>query len=369
MDILKVAVVSDIHIGHAKNKAIEIIANLKKAFPDNAETGELDIIFLAGDVFDTLLSLPDTDVIEADIWIAYMLNLCAKHDIVLRVLEGTPSHDWKQSERFITIAKILSIPVDVKYIKELSIEYIKRFDINVLYVPDEWQNTTERTLEDVKDLLKAKGLGKVDYAIMHGAFTFQLPEIVKTHKHDPEAYLKIVKEFIFIGHIHNYSRYDRIIAQGSFDRLSHGEEEPKGHVRATITEDSRNVVFVENESAKIFKTIDCTGLTLEESIIKVDIEVEAIPFGSYVRIVCDSNNPILSNMDVLVRRYPLLIWSKLSRSTEEEIIIDNGVDESVYIPITITNENIKQLLLDMIVNNEISPDVLISAEKILDEVI
>ena len=369
MSQLNVAVFSDIHLGGKRNTAEEIIKNLRIAFPNDASTAKLDIIFLAGDVFDGLLSLPDTAVTEISSWIAYLLYICAKHDILLRILEGTPSHDWKQSERFITISKIIKEPIDIKYVKELSIEYIEKFDINVLYVPDEWESSTEKTLSQVHELLRAKGLDKVDYAIMHGAFTHQLPEVVKCQKHDANSYLKIVRELIFIGHIHTHTTYDRIIAQGSFDRLSFGEEEPKGHVRAVVTDTGRNVTFVENKGAKIFKSIDCSFMSLEDTLSKIDSTVVGIIDGSYIRIIGNGDNPIFTNMNVLICKYPLLVWSKLIRDNEEEEEVFIEDDEVLFIPITITNANIRGLLMDRLNNSHINPEVLLIANELLSEVI
>ena len=371
MENFNAAILSDIHLGHPKNSTNDITTNLKKEFPHNATTAELDIIFLAGDVFDRLLSLPDEEVYYADMWIMYMLDLCSRYDIMLRILDGTKSHDWFQSNRFETIAKIMQTPCDVKYIKDLSIEYIAKFDINVLYVPDEWQNTTDRTLLDVYELLKAKGLNKVDYAIMHGAFDYQLGDHIKGHKHDSAKYLEIVNEIIFIGHIHTHSRHDRIIAQGSFDRLSHGEEEPKGHVRIKTTDSGPIIKFVENKNAKIFKTINCKSLDLEETFNKIDMDVSNLPNGSYVRIACTPDNPILSNINILISRYPLLIWSKLVKDIVSEIEIspEELTDEYEYIPITITNNNIKNLLLDRMMYLDLSSSSLMVAESILNEVI
>ena len=61
MTELNIACISDIHLGNKRNNARNIIKNLYAAFPDNSKTGELDIIFIAGDVFDSLFSLSDND--------------------------------------------------------------------------------------------------------------------------------------------------------------------------------------------------------------------------------------------------------------------------------------------------------------------
>jgi len=370
MTELNIACISDIHLGNKRNNARNIIKNLYAAFPDNSKTGELDIIFIAGDVFDSLFSLSDNDVVDIDLWIASLLQLCVKHDILLRVLDGTKSHDWFQSERFMTIANILNNKVDVKYYKEIAVEYIERFGINVLYVPDEANDTTEKTLKQVKEILEAKGLKRVDYAVMHGQFEHQLPPFIKVQKHDSKEYLALVKELIFVGHIHTHSVYKRIIAQGSFDRISHGEEEPKGHVRVVMKSNGdRNIKFIENKKATIFKTINCTGLTLDDTIIKIDIEAGDLPDNSHVRVCGNADNPIFTNMNMLVARYPLLVWSKLINETHEEIEIDDITTDVNYIPITITKNNIKDLLLNRIQLIPRSENVLKCINGILNEIV
>lgn len=369
MKPIKIAVVSDIHLGHKKNTATEIIRNLKNAFPNDATTAELDIIFLAGDIFDDLLSLNDEEVIEIDFWIAYMLNICARHKIKLRVLEGTPSHDWCQSNRFVSINEFAEINCDLKYIKDLSIEYFEDFDCNVLYIPDEWEDNTDKTFNQVKELLKAKGLRSVDIGIMHGAFNFQLPSYVKTQKHNEEEYLKIVKENIFIGHIHTHTQYKRIVAQGSFDRLAHGEEEPKGHVRANILGNGeRYVTFIENVNAKKFITVHCIyDESLTDVLNKINNTVNQLPDGSYVRIEAMIDNPIITNMELLIRQYPLFTWSKIVREVDDLEEEQSVIDETIYTPIMITRDNIKDLLINRLIANGTSKDILDVSNIILEE--
>lgn len=368
---LSIASISDIHLGHAKNTSSRIINNLEKAFPYNSETADLDIIFIPGDVFDKLLYLPDTDVKEIDIWIVTFLQRCAKYDILVRIIEGTPSHEWNQSERFITIANMLNIGVDIKYVSTISVEYIEKFNINVLYIPDKATESPEVTLEKVKEIITAKGLKTVDYALMHGQFEFQLPPMVKAEKHSSDEYLKLVTGLIFVGHVHTFSTNDRIIAQGSFDRLAHGEEEAKGHVRAYVSDKSKTkITFVENKDALVFKSIDCDNLSLEETFELIDSVVTKLPEDAHIRVCGNSANPIFSNINVLIRKYPLLTWSKLIKDMEEEIIQDDAdslVDE--YIPVTITKENIRELLINRVSRFNPSPVLLNNINNILDDVL
>jgi len=327
----RIAVLSDLHLGHKRNKTEDIIYALKRALPDNQETSELDMIVLCGDVFDRLLEYPDEDVTHINIWIFELLQLCSKYDIVLRVLEGTPSHDRFQSEIFNTIKHISGFNVDLKYFKTLDIEHNEKFGYTFLYVPDEWEVTTDKTLEDVKALMKAKNLDKVDFAFMHGNFDYQMPtHLKKIPRHNSDEYLKLIKYYIFIGHIHIFSFKDRIIAQGSFDRLAHGEESPKGHVRAVITNEfEKEFFFVENKLARVYKTFKCYKYNLDETLDFLRKKVLRLPNKACVRIEAKQDHPIFSNMNQLVAMYPTVVWSKLVKSEDDEIKIEN-IEEVVY---------------------------------------
>lgn len=370
MDEFKIATISDIHLGSKRNDDAVIIANLNTAIPDNAETADLDMIVLVGDVFDGLLNLSDNGIHEIDIWIVRILRICKKYDIELRVLRGTPSHDWKQSKRFETLNDISQIGCSLKYVDTLSIEHIDRFNLDILYVPDEWDDSAEKTLSQVYDLMSLKGIEKVDYAFIHGAFPHQYPPHVKTPVHNPEKYLELVDKLIFVGHVHTYSKYDRIFAQGSFDRLSHGEEEPKGHLRATVRSNTDYTVkFIENINAKKFITIECVDLELQETLNTIESRMVNIPDGSAVRISCSPDNPILTSMDHLVIRYPFISWSKIIRSEEliSEQIKDESLDDDTFVPITITRDNISKMVMDRLLLKDTMVLQLTRVEQFLTE--
>lgn len=365
-----VAVASDLHLGNTRNNALEIANNLRAAFPDNVETAKLHMICIAGDVFDKLLSLSNEDVHEIDFWFAYMLRLCKKHNIMFRILDGTKSHDWYQSRRVETLNKIMGCDCDLKYVRDLSIEYIPKFDINILYVPDEWNTTTERTLTQVKDLLRAKGLDQVDYAMMHGQFEYQLPAHIEAQKHSSSEYLKIVRELIFIGHVHKHSRYDRIIAQGSFDRLTHGEEEPKGHVRAYCRPSGEHdIVFIENKNAKRFVTVNCVGLDANSTLLKIEDSVKDLPDGSHIRLEADTDNPVLGNMEAIVRSYSRFSWKTLGREQKTEKDKEDEDEESGAAAVTFTQDNLGQLLMERLVKKDATNEMLLFADLVLTEVL
>lgn len=369
----RIASASDLHLGHVKNPPEEMVARLKKAFPRDAETAKLDVIVLAGDVYDHLLNLPQGSVSIIDEWIIYMLRLCKAMDIQLWVLRGTPSHDRDQSARFEWLNKVFDIGCDLLYVDTLRIVWMPKFGIHVLFVPDEWNDSAEKTLEEVHALMRQQGISKVDYAIMHGQFEYQLPPVVKAQKHSSEEYLKIVDKLIFIGHVHLFSRHERIIAQGSFDRIAHGEESPKGHVRAVVRDrDDFEIYFVETEDAKLFKTVDCRGLGFEDSHEKVLEQVQHLPDGSHVRVLANRGNPILQSISTYEKKMPHFFWTGLGKDEDEKTLLEQTEllqSKQDYVPIEITRDNVQKLLAEALHAADLEPHIFQLAERKLAELV
>lgn len=368
-DELVIDAFGDIHLGHPVCPTPHIVKNLRGAWRESADLEKVDILLYNGDVFDRLLPYSNEFLFEIESWAMHTLRLCKKYGIALRILAGTPRHDNHQSTVFERLNETAEIGADLKYVKTLSIEYIERYGITVLYVPDEINHETHTTLSQVHELLKAKGLNQVDYAFMHGAFDYQLPEIASDHKHDTQAYLAIVRKAIIISHIHKFSRFERIVAPGSFDRLCHGEEEPKGHVRLTVRGDDVDVQFVENVNAMKFITVDCTGLEMEDLLEKVDKVAFGLPPASRVRIKAEADHPIFTSMENLIRRHPLVDWDKKKIVSEEDqkvFVID---EEDVYRPIALTKENLGELLMARVAAASLPADVLGYAREIMQEVL
>jgi DNA repair exonuclease SbcCD nuclease subunit len=343
---INIASVSDIHLGHPRTETLAIVDNLYKAFPDNEETAKLDLILLAGDVFDRLLTLPQEEVDAIQEWIAWLLHLCVKYNIILRVLEGTPSHDWKQSRQFANINAGLKQPANLKYVETLSIETIEELGgLTVLYVPDEWNHDANVTWLQVCDLLKEHGLEKVDVACMHGAFDYQLP-IESIKNHSAERYQSIVNHFIVIGHVHIRSKKGIIHAQGSFDRLSHGEESAKGHYRLTISPKGNHSHFVENKDAKLYMTVDCREMTVEE-LFKYMRSIEDLRHGTALRFLIQRESELFRDVREIRRAFPQFkITTQADELKVPEAQTLRQTGESIERPISITPTNIDHLVKD-----------------------
>lgn len=367
---LRLASISDIHLGNRLVPVHEMIPKLDKIFPDNSKLAELDIIFFGGDVFDRLLSLPDDGVTQIKHWINRFLRRCKRHDVMVRVLEGTPSHDWGQNKLFIEINEIGQIGCDVVYQDTLCIEHIERLGIDVLYVPDEWEFETDDTWKQVTKLLADRGLSKVDFCIMHGSFEYQLPSHVQVPMHKEERYLSITRHYIFIGHIHKHLPKGRIIPNGSFDRLCHGEEEPKGYVRAVIRKDGDDeILFIPNEDAKKFVTVDCAGLDISEAIAKVEQTCETLPDGSHVRIQARRTDSIFTGLSAVREQYPLLFWS--TKEIKDDVNKTDTLTKlsAKFKGVEINRENIVELLMKRIEGQCDDPAVLSRCRQRLEEVV
>lgn len=367
---LKIGFISDIHLYHHKTPTSQIVEEIKHYF--NKDTlSDLNILFIGGDFFDRLVTMSKDITIEAFDCIYYLLRYCKETDTQLRILEGTPSHDWQQSKWFIRINELSNIGCDVKYFTDVEVEYNERYDINVLYIPDEWDADTTKTLDYAKSLLKKKNLSQVDLAIMHGAFTYQLPQIARAPKHNEEEYLKLVKYYISIGHIHKHSVYERILAQGSFSRLIHGEEEPKGFIIAEIDPDgSMSYSFIENTEALQYIDIDISYTSVEESFRRIRARLSGVKDMSYIRLLVEKDHPILKDLDTVWKTFSQYRWSPVK-------IIDDKIKKTQeispllfqdYQAIQLTTSNLSQQLLERLVNKGYTQKEVEMAEVLLQEV-
>lgn len=355
MKDLIAACFSDIHLAHKANDTLSIIRMLETEIFEKKLLDKIDILFLAGDTFDRLIQLDYPYLPDIDAFAAKLIRECELKNVILRIMEGTPSHDRRQPERFKTIFEIIHSNADFAYVDTLRIEYIAKYDAHVLYIPDEWKADNDETLQEVKALMASKGLEQVDIAVMHGQFSYQMPAHIKGLPiHDAEAYQKLVRTVIFIGHVHTHSRYGKIVAQGSFDRLRHGEEEAKGYVIARIKNNGVTISFIENKAARIYKTIELYDLDITESMSKIETALKGQPMDICLRIEAEIDHPIFVNVGQLEKRFPTVTFSKLpkDRTTGESInlVVHNEFDD--WKGITITKENIIDLVMERISTDE-----------------
>ncbi len=364
---IRTIVISDIHLGHSRNNTDHILNSLYMFFRNLENPATIDIIFLAGDVFDSLLDFDSNEAMDITFWIDWLLDYCSKNNIRLRVLKGTNSHDWDQSSWFLHIANLTKSPVDLRYIPNLFIENIPELDFNILYIPDEWNADNDVTYHQVLDLLKQNNLTQVDLICMHGQFDYQIPEhLKKIPRHDSSVYIPLAKYYIVIGHVHVFTTYENIIAQGSFDRLSHNEEEPKGGVELIMNKDgSKSFTRLINNNAKQFITLDIKTTDIERIYKQIDKALKNIKANSFVRLRLAKDNPLLANFKHLSIKYPNNTWAHVldkDNTPSQSLFLDSKFTK--YKSIIINRDNILDLVASKIEEkNYINKDKLLSTLK------
>jgi hypothetical protein len=161
---------------------------------------------------------------------------------------------------------------------------------------------------------------------------------VKEPTHDSSAYLKLVRYFILIGHVHLVTQLERILAAGSYDRICHGEEGPKGYYDVRLrSETDYDIVFVQNKGAKRYDTLDCTGLDTKALNVKIRQSVDTLPKGSAIRLRCSAHDAAAGDIDGLKKQYPQFEWSLVidREKVKKESVLDTfmSMDMTEFIPI------------------------------------
>jgi len=367
---LKGASFSDVHLGHPQTPTSSILTNLRRAFPDTEETAELDLLLLGGDLFDAALAYADGLIPEIEAWALYLLRLCAKHRIVFRILEGTHSHDRNQSAMFLKLVAHHAIDVDILYVDKVWVEKHEALGISILYVPDFTTIDEQSMWEKVEAALLEAGVEQVDYVNLHGAFSYQMPPIPDVQRtcHRMERFLRITRQYLFTGHIHLPSVYERIYCNGSFDRLNHGEEGPKGHWRFHVpTSGEDDITFIENVYARRYDTVDCKTLSLEDALRKVEMWAEALPPGSHLRVEAERGHGIFLSMARLRMNFPFLHWTMKAVASEKIEVTDDDpvLPAPLAVKAALTVETLGTILQERMVQHHVAEPIIQHAAALL----
>lgn len=368
-DYFFAAAASDIHLHHPRTPTSLIIANLDRDILCNPIAKELDLIWIPGDLLDRLLTVPDHDNYLITAFVCRLLRFCKKHDICLRILEGTGSHDYGQSQIVMTLNEHTGIDADVRYYHRISYDYEERFGFSVLYVPDEVNSDATITWHQVQEVLRDHGVEKVDYAIMHGMFEFQLPQHVNDiSAHLSERYESIVRKRIIIGHHHTHRIQGKVIVPGSFDRLAQNEEGPKGSIWLRDYGDRVKVEFLENVGAKTYLQLSLHGKSIEEAISTVDEFVKDHRPGSAFLIKAMADDPAAKAMDLFKSRYEQFVWTH-AFEREDKTTARLEEIELTYNPRRIDSENVVELLMERFKQTTASPQIQDRAVRLLETVL
>ena len=327
----------DVHYGHDSTTTAEVVNSMQIAFPDTDPfIKELDYLFYPGDVFDRLLHLPNHGVPLIRAEFRRQFHLAERYGFIPMILEGTPSHDWKQSNMIRSVVEEMGYTGEYYYIDHLAVITTSKGH-TFLFVPDEWRANNEKTYLEALEAISAAGLKQVDFILFHGQFDYQIKELSLTLPcHDSEKWQKLARHYIFAGHIHKPSQHGKILVAGSFERLRHREEHPKGHLRVTVTGDGNDVItFVENKLAKTYNTYDVRGMEPHD-IYKFAVEkAMGLRMGSFLRLWGTRSQGLKGLVKSLEKDYGQYRWSiKLEKSPNDvapvapEAVEEDGPRES-----------------------------------------
>ena len=296
MKMITKVFLSDLHIGRRKND--QIVTSIMYMLNEKIDAKETDYIIISGDVYDRLLSLDSTPAVSSVNWAFDIADFCRMYDIKLRILKGTHSHDRDQID---VIDKIISRAypdLDFKYLKTITL--LEESDHTCLYIPDEIRATAEAIYKASLETINQHSLAKVNNIVMHGGFKHSSGGFINDDTHDELKILSLCSGFVVSGHIHKHQVYGRIITPGPIERLSHGHEDPVGIIitrEFPLDTDKNLYEFIENDRAKIFKTINVLSTTYTDLLNEVVPHLMGIPKYSEIRLKFKDENPLLMRGD------------------------------------------------------------------------
>lgn len=348
-DSLKVVSVSDIHLFHRRTPTPDILKGLYQLIKDGHEMATWDLFVIPGDLFDLLGSLNNPYLDEVIEFFVYFLKKCHRHDVAVRLLEGTPAHDFKQSQLMATMNNVFFMlvndGVDFKYVSELSIEYMEKYNLHILYVPDEWEIDPMSTYDQVLQLMRDKHLDQVDFCLLHGAFNYQIDESLNPKAHQEKLWCPLVKYYLFAGHVHFPSQYENILVSGSFDRLAHGEEQPKGWISVEIKASGEHeILFHENSLATKYLTLDVRNKTHEEALAIVEAKVKDLPPKSHLRLHSTDRDAVTDAINVLKKQYPAIHFTAKVEKQDALPVKQLQLVSKQFEAISLNPDNLKRLL-------------------------
>jgi len=369
---LKITNIADIHCGHPRIDHSQMYQNLCNYF--YPKVIESHIVFIAGDLCDTLLNMGSSHTTYLLRFIYDLMAISKKYGTKIRILQGTFSHDRNQAfafEAFIQnkcngfIVDEHDAPVDMKVISKISVEEISGFinngvphpdTLKVVYLPDSLPyKKGEEAVDKIKEIFQLVGWSKADLLIGHGTFDFALPINIPLPPctYTVEMFDDIVDGQIVMGHIHTHYRKQNVSYCSSFERIAHNEEEAKGFLYLERYKDRRwRIFFKENKGAVLFKTITPESNDPDEVVAYFINRVEALfpDLMGYVRVV--HHNPEIRSIlnKVCATKYPKLIYTakttNIDKNTALKTVDDYFQDTSdLIIP---TKDNLNELVYNHI---------------------
>lgn len=217
---------------------------------------DLDLITIAGDLFDTIYKADSLEVNITMKFIHQLINIAAGKDAKVRFIKGTESHDYDQLKLFENYVD--DRRYDVKIFNEPHIEFIENLDLKIKYIP-------EVIVPDYNKFANEFLSQQSDVTIFHGLIKDVTPIMEKGNKTviiHPDDLRDYTNLYTVCGHIHERTLIKNDLwYTGSFSTKSYTDaDEEKGFDHITIEDNLKDyaVNFVENKNCHKYKIIDAT---------------------------------------------------------------------------------------------------------------
>ena len=268
----------------------------------------IDIFFINGDFFDTLVVFDNHGFDPIYDTILNLFSLCDQYKVTLRILQGTWMHDRNQCKRFETFYRNSGYTFNYRFAENIELENIEIKDrsLRVLYVPDDLPfKSSDDILEIIQGKLCDSGWDYVDYACIHGFFDFTFPSGVKQDNVIvfKESQFPFINKLIDVGHVHQHRIKGKVISNGSFDRLCFGDEDPKGCVKVLDYPDHYTANFIENKNTAVYDTLVFTKEDTTETIAdRIKTHMASLVSKRKISLRCV--------IDLVEHREAIKIWLK-----------------------------------------------------------
>lgn len=351
----RVVFFGDVHLLHGRVPTSHIANSLVKLITELKNTA--DAIYIVGDLFDDSKHLRSDDTHDALDFIAWLLKWCKETDTALRILEGTHSHDHGQSKFVPRINK--AIGADVMYLSGIGIHHDPVLDMTVGWVQDDYNTKATETEQEMAELMKTRGIDKVDFFVMHGCFHFQLP-VFSEKSFNESFWVKRAKRAIFIGHDHRPKLNGIIRVTGSPERLAMGEEEEKGITIADFTDEHTRLYFRVNTDACMQLTVramDDYDAHYQACLAALKrIDESPVPEVGRLKIEYAFDSPIAEHIARWKKEYIFNIKGDKLRDPKVEKLLVEAFSHTSEVE-TIDPDNVQSIILAEMAELEYDPNI------------
>ncbi|MGL5648948.1 MAG: hypothetical protein ACRDDY_13955 [Clostridium sp.] len=343
---------SDVHLLNREVPSEHMVESLRSFIPPDMWQ-RLTAIFISGDLFDRLVSAQDLveqypEVVD---WLKEFLSNSKRYKVPIRMVKGTPSHDWNLCKWVLKIDELANIKTDIRYYDDVHLEYDESLKLWIAYIPDAIRPDPMMVYNELVEKMKTLGCDKIDYIIAHGFFDFQ-----NTHDspaYDTALFSDLVRYAIFCGHDHGNKSYLKVYIPGSFERLRQNEEHPKGALISQVVGDTHRVFFRENKNAANIRTVDFTELDDDQLLTRVSAEItkqhltDAVYLGK-LRVLVSGKTHLRTALQRLTRKTAFKL--DIDYINDDTEVIEKREQNKKFTEnlVPLLPGNIKDLLLDAV---------------------